>query len=92
MEPNSFRPLLHYSNTPPFLGFFKEEQSVCDLAQRTRVSTLDQISNLLKPAFGTRRRDQVQQGRRQQQHAEIEKYQGEIFVGDVQQKAAQPGA
>jgi len=31
----------HHSNTPPLPGFFKAEPSVYDLAQRTRVSTLN---------------------------------------------------
>ena len=38
MDVKKFEPLLHNSNTPILLEFFKAEPSVYDLAQRTRVS------------------------------------------------------
>jgi len=41
MDVKKIEPLLHNSNTPILLEFFTAEPSVYDLAQRTRVSTLD---------------------------------------------------
>jgi hypothetical protein len=35
------RALDHYSNTPPLPGFFKAEPSACDLAQKSRISSLN---------------------------------------------------